>query len=391
MLGRFLTFMALSLIIPHHLHAADGKDFFNFITIERSEGKIGRVTLKKKNQRFTTDELIDGFLRKIKSSQDRIGFLEGSLDVYDWPEEYRKKTEEALELLKQNDLKPILEHPELKKALDVVFQQANSETLSFRVLAVPDDSQYFDNRERILKILRQASDLVRLAFGNSYGAAIALYLVQVSFDMILERRNYFQNYLLFHMEKYGPEKFGISPLEAAKIKSSIFESRIRWWEFWERNESDLNWEGYGHNKHLDDLIAAKKRKRACVNELDEWGGPMGFAFYDGRIGESRRIVNLVTPRHLFSNKLSHTFDFSHPKKVVGLRSLYFLLQLGVRLAPAPAASTIFDFFMDSLYVPHRQVEGVLFGYFRDEGSYGQAKQIAFQSINPFVVAEILSK
>ncbi len=392
MLGRFLFLSALTLVLPNVLYATDGKDFANFISIERNDqGAVSRIILKKNRQKFTSSELVDRFLKEIKSAQERIGLLEKSLEVQDWPEEHIKKAEEAIAYLKQNDLKPILENPDFKKALTLVFQEADSGAYDFRVLAVPDNMTYFDDHELILKVLRQASELVKLAIGNSYGATIGLFLVQVSFDMILERRNYFQNYLLYHLEKYGPEKFGITPSESRKIKSSIFESRIRWWEFWERSEAQVTWESYGHNKHLDSLVAAKKRKKTEIQDLEVWGRPLGFAFHDGEIGSAKRIVNLLTPHNIVSEKLSHAFDFSKPQKIITGRMLYFLVQLGVRFAPVPAASTVFDFFMDSLYIPQRQMEGSLFGYLRDENSFDYAKQIALQSINPFVIAEVLSK
>ncbi|OQW47245.1 MAG: hypothetical protein A4S09_15745 [Proteobacteria bacterium SG_bin7] len=392
MLGRISLLISLTLIFPHALRANDGKDLAKFINIERNtQGGVVRVTLKRNNVDYSGMDLVEKFLKEIISAQNKISLLEQNLDTQDWPEEHRKKAKEAIDLLKQNDLKPILEHPALKKALHHIFQEADNEGFNFRILAVPDDSKFFEDHEILLNVLRDASGLVRLAMGNSYGAAVALYLIQTSFDMILERRIYFQNYFLYYLEKYGPEKLGLRVLEAKKIKSSIFESRIRWWEFWERSEAQVNWEKYGHNKHLDTLIAAMKQKKAEVLELNTWGNQLGFAFHDGELGNSKRIVNLVTPRSVVSQKLSHTFDFANPKKIASLRLLYFLLQIGIRLAPTPAISTVFDFFMDSLYIPQRQMEGALVGYFRDENSFDQGNKIAFQSINPFIIAEVLSK
>lgn len=397
-LCTYFLIATMTLMLPLKIWAID-QDFANTISIDRApEGKITKVYLKKTNSRnFTEESFIDDLVNDIESVQNEIrqpqslGFVESKLEITAWPAEHRKTAEEALGLLRQYDLKPILTHPEVKKAMSLLSQESNNDIFNFRVLAVPENPKYYDSNEKALKIAMQASGLVKLALGSSFGVTIALFFIKSSFDMILERRAFFQNYLLYHFEKYGPEKFGVSQNEAKRIKSSIFESRIRWWAFWERKLARMDWDKYGHGKHLDNQMSADRRRKAEALELKIWGTPMGFAFHNGENDGNKKVVNLVTPRNAISKRLSYGFDYANPEKLRLERLLYFVLQMGVRLAPVPAVSTVFDFFVESFYVPQRQMEGSLYGFFSDSGSREQAHKIARQSINPFIITEVANK
>lgn len=398
-LHTHVLILVLTLILPAICFADFARDFENTISIERSlDGKITKILLKKANSRqFTEEDMFKHFIDELDEVQTQIratgsyGLIEDSLDLKDWPERERKIAEDALDLLRRHDLKPILSHPEVKKAMNLLTQESNSDMFNFRVLAVPENSKYYDSNEKTVNVLMQASGLVKLALGSSFGVTIALFFIKSSYDMIIERRSYFQNYLIYQLDKHGPEKFGLTQEEGNKIKSSIFESRIRWWEFWEKTRARADWDKYGQTKHLNDLVAADKRRKAENLELQTWGVPMGFAFHDGDANGNKKVVNLVTPRSVISRKLSYGFDYSSPEKIRLERVLYYVLQLGMRFAPVPAVSTLFDFFVESFYVPQRQMEGVLYGFFRDSEAYEQAHQIARQSINPFIITEVANK
>ncbi|OQW47953.1 MAG: hypothetical protein A4S09_14240 [Proteobacteria bacterium SG_bin7] len=382
----FALVSTLALIAPVVTHA---RNFADFITVERDRNsQITKVVLNK-TSKFSSQMLAEDFISRIEMAGEEVGFLENQLEKTDWPKEHQKKAEEAISYLKQVDLKSILENSEIKKAFGLIFEASESGTHNFRVLAVPNDPKYFDSNETALKVIHQASGIIKLAMGNSYGAALALFVAQSAFDMILERRIFFQNYLLYHLEKYGPQKFGLTEAEADLVKSSIFESRIPWWKFWERTLARQKWERYGHDMHLDTLIAAKRSRKRETGELNQWEKPLGFAFHAGQAGANKLIVNMVTPRSVISKKLSHAFEFSSPTKIASLRMFYFLLQMGVRLAPVPVVSNVFDFFVDSLYIPQRQMEGALLGYFDDENSDSECRAVAIQTINPFIIAEVL--
>lgn len=370
---------------------AYGAELLEKIKIERSpNGAIEKVVLAKGNSPFSSEDLLNNFLRDIETTQALMtspGFLNDNVDIKEWPKEHRTEAKKSLTLLKEHDLKQILENPEVKKVLKDVFESANLEIHNFRVLAVPEDSKYFAKNEMLLKLIRQFSGLMKTALGNSFGVSIALYLVQYSFDMIIERRNFYQNYLLYYLDTYGSEGLGVTEAEVQKIKSSIFESRIKWYQFWELIRAQKTWDEYGYNNHLDDVIAAEKRKNSRAGDLNTWGSQMGFGFNAGEKKSTSVVVNLINSQNVVSKKLSLAFDADHPRKILTLRLVYFVLQLGLRFAPVPAVSSVFDFFVNSLYVPQRQLEGALYGYYQDKNSTDLARIIADQTINPFIIAE----
>jgi hypothetical protein len=384
-----IMFLLLLAILPMNFALSD--DLLKKINIERNEeGLIDKIILVKSKNNLSSDVLLSNFLGEIKEMQKKIAsanFSSASLDTTDWPEEYKEHANLALSQLKEHDLKEILENPKFIEAMQMVFESADLEIHNFRILAVPENSKYYLSNELVLKILRQASGLIRTAMGNSFGIDVAMFLITYSFDMIIERRNYYQNYMLYYFDKYGGEQYGLSDLEIAKIKSSVFESRIQWWKFWERVKAIKTWDTYGDHKHLDDLILSESRKNKRDEDLDAWGVPMGMIFHDGELKGKGRVVNLLDKRHLFSKKLSFAVDKESPKKIGIVRLVYFLMQIGMKFVPVPAVSSVFDFFMNSMYVQQRQTEGAVYGYYRDNDDLDMARIISFQSINPFVIAE----
>lgn len=365
-------------------------EVINRIDVIRSaNGEIDKVVLLKHGKTPSVEEILKGFLQQIKDTQAQIraGLFDTQLEASDWPEEFKSEAQRSISLLKQHDLKEVLDNVDVKKALKMVFDAANFEGHNFRILAVPNDPKYFDSNERLFKIVRQASSLIKLAMGSTLGLGVALYLVQYTFDMILERRNFYQNYFMHYLDRVEPESLGLTSLEIQKIKSSIFESRISWWDFWQRAAARRAWDDYGHTQHLDDLITANQRREDRSADLTTWGNPLGFAFHDGEKEGRTRVVNLITKQSRVSKKLSLAVQMDNLTKVRNLRLFFFVLQLGVRFAPVPAVSTVFNFFMNSLYVPQRQLEGALYGYYLDTGAIDMARVITNQTINPFVIAE----
>ncbi len=395
----YLLTVLVVLILPHGSWANVAEDFFKTFAIERGyDGKIKKIYLKRGNaRRLTFDDVAESFTDEILAAQNEIkqfderSFIENNFEIQDWPIEQRQQAEKTLRLLKQQDLQAVIKDKSVTNAINYLLESGESETFNFRVLAVPENPRYYDSNETALRIGVKASGLINLAAGGAFGVSAALFLVSRTFDMILERRSFFQNCLIYYFDKYGPERFGVSKFESQKILSSIYESRIKVWHFWERKRARLTWDKYGFDKYSAYLVDAEKRRKTENQELVSWGSRMGFAFHDGENRSGKKIVNLVTHRSVMSKKLSYGFDYTSPNKLRNLRLLYFLMQIGVRFAPVPGSGRVFDFFVESLYVPQRQMEGMLYGFLKDNGSPSAAHAVARQTINPFILLEVENK
>jgi hypothetical protein len=394
---RLIALAVLLLWAPALTWATALRNFENTFSIERtSDGKIKQITLKKLPKtavRFTETDYWREFVDELISSQEEIrlddgnNFVETNLALAEFPNQYRKDQDAVLKVLKGKPIAPVLNDAKVKSALDLLAKDAESSDFNFRIIAVPYNPKYFDSHEKALKILVKASGIITLA-GGSYGVSAALFLVQSAFDMILERRTYFQNYFVYHIHKYGPEKFGLTKEEAELILSSIYESRIKWWDIWERKKARNNWSRYGMMRYQEQLYEAEKRRKYDANEFGFTDDPVGFAFHGGVTAGFKRIMNLVTPRSLLSKKPSDGFEYQSPNRIRSYRMFYYLSQLAARLSPVPVVSGAYDFFVESLYVPQRQMEGSLYGYYCDMKSADEAEILVRQSINPFIIAEI---
>ncbi|OQW47246.1 MAG: hypothetical protein A4S09_15750 [Proteobacteria bacterium SG_bin7] len=376
---------------------ASVRTFENTFKIERdSSGKIGKIILLKSSQNhfLLESDYMQHFLDELVRRQNEVQsqgashFIETEMDLGDWPDNIKKDQYAVNRVLNKVPLEPILKKSNIKEALNILVVGSESDEFNFRVIAVPYDSRYFYASEAALKLFLKASSLVTFATGGSFGASAGLFLVQSAFNMLLERRIYFQNYFLYYLEKYGPEKYGMTKTEANLVKSSIYESRIKFWDIWEKNRARVDWENYGQKKFLDQAIASEERRKSDKDEFTIWGSRIGFAFHDGETSGYKRIVNLFNPRNILSEKASPGYEYNLPTGLRTKRLFYFLSQLAVRLSPVPVVSDIYDHFVESLYVPQRQTEGGLYGYFCDTGLAQEASVVVQQSINPFVVMEV---
>lgn len=384
--------LILVLFFASSLQARSFEDAFK---IQRdSSGKLEKVILKKNSQSLLIEsDYMQNFLDEVINSQQEVqyrsttGFFETEMESNDWPDKIKRDQQAIDRVLTKVSVAPTLKSPKVKEALNVLMRGSESDEFNFRVIAAPYDPKYFYSNEAALKLFLKASGIVTLVTGGSFGVSAGLFVVQAAFNMVLERRTYFQNYFLYHIEKYGSEKFGLTEAEAQLVKSSIFESRIRFWDIWEKNKARVNWEDYGNKKILEQVVSADKRRQTSPADLTKWGNRIGYAFNEGESSGYKRIINLFNPRHLFSKKSSRAFDYSSPGFLRTKRLLYFLSQVAVRLSPVPVVSDVYDHFVESLYIPQRQTEGALYGYFCDSGAEEEAGVLLQQSVNPFVIME----
>ncbi len=391
MMQRYMILLVLS--FSFYASADPLIDLHKKISIERAaDGKLKRVYLRETHS-LNQPQILKNYFQDLILAQAAIKnkslsqFLDIEQDMSTWPAEHQKIAKESLKYLTENDLKPIIESAPFQEALDHLLTSSQSEEYDFRVLAVPHDPTFFGSNELVMKILMQSLSIIRLGMGNSMGVDVAIFLIKTTFDLIMERRVYFQNYFLYNLDKYGAETFNISFEEAKKIQSSIFESRISWWNYWEKKYAKFDWDNYGQDRFVDQLIVADNGISSGLPENSSWGERLGFAFSTVQTGNSTKVLNLIDSRHVFSKKVSLAYDYTSPYKIRMTRLFYFLLQTAVRFAPVPAVSTVFDFFMDSMYVPQRQTEGALYGYFSDQGLEKEKDMVSWQSINPFVIME----
>lgn len=208
-------------------------------------------------------------------------------------------------------------------------------------------------------------------------------LVKVE-ELIRRRRQFHQNMLLHYLENVSAEELGLTHVEVNHLMSSIYESRIPWFAFWESRAAQANWDQYGVNKFFGDIRLHNNRFRRMRTTFDGVGSRLNYAFQEVVVGEDEVILNLFHTDHMFSQKLSIAHNKTRPNLIMRKRMVIQLAELGLSFVPLPSFIKGFaEDFMKSFYKEQSLTEGALYGHFeglRDEEGMNMVKR---QILNPF--------
>ncbi len=203
-------------------------------------------------------------------------------------------------------------------------------------------------------------------------------------EMIRQRRIYHQNMLLHYLENFSEEELGLTALEVNHIMSSIYESRIEWFAFWESNAAKANWDQYGTNAFFSSIRFYNNRLRRMRSVYPELGDRINFGYQVVTTDDGEVILDLANTSNMFSSKLSVAYFYDSPKKVQRRRMVAQLAQLGLSFVPMGSfLKGIIDNYLDSFYRQQTLSEGALFGYFESLGDNEFITVLKKQVLNPF--------
>lgn len=252
------------------------------------------------------------------------------------------------------------------------------------MIANVNDSTYFYKKNVTYQAVTWGLDFARKRMSNiPMLNTISYVIVQVE-NLITKRRQFHQNMLLHYLENFKEEELGLSHDEVNLIWSSIYESRIPWFAFWESSNAKTNWAKYGvNNFYLNYRMATTNLKNAQVI-YSEVSDRMNFAFQKVTFNNEKVIVNLFDKESLFQNRPAIAYNYDRPTQIVRKRVVLSLAQLGLSFVPMSA--TIKDLagsFMKSFYEHQKITEGALYGYFESNSDSKGLEQINAQYLNPF--------
>jgi hypothetical protein len=212
---------------------------------------------------------------------------------------------------------------------------------------------------------------------------VSYVVVQVE-KLIIERRHFHQNMLLHYLENFKEEELGLSHDEVNLVWSSIYESRIDWYAFWESNAAKNNWSKYGVNHFYANFRMGTANLNNAASIYSEVSERMNYGFQKVTYNNEKVIVNLFDKESMLQNRPAVAYNYDRPTQVARKRVVLSLAQLG--LSFVPMSSMIKDNvanFIKSFYEKQKISEGALYGYFEsNEDSYGLA-QVRSQYLNPF--------
>jgi hypothetical protein len=255
------------------------------------------------------------------------------------------------------------------------------------IVAVVGDPTFFYKRNVTYQAVTWGLDLARKKLSNIPILNTVSYVIVEVQKLITERRNFHQNMLLHYLENFDEKELGLTHAEVNLVWSSIYESRIDWFAFWESKNAVKTWNAYGINNFYSNYRLANQtlyRSQKLYSGLNE---RINFAFEEVTLNNDKVIVNLFDNEGMFKNYPAIAMNLSKPTQVSRKRTMLTIAELG--LSFVPISVTIRDAvtnFMRSFYAKQKITEGALYGYFESTANQAGMKHIEKQYMNPFEVS-----
>lgn len=371
--------------------------FKHFEVTYNSNGEADAVYIKGNLETLPIEQIFWQILRDLadykRSGLSAEQFLEQNIDQNDfseWPLEQRTQAVVALKQLENIDVRELAENTKIRKVL-VKFKERFAKHLrGYKTLARPSDSVFFYSRDVMAQAVAWAVSFAeRQITDNVPLLNIAKYVAQRMGKMIEYRRTFYQNMLFYYLEQFEPADLKLSEKDVAQIRSSIYESRLTWYSWFEAKKLRKEWSRYGNWK-FDRLVNAGTL--LVYNTRDRYKSVedrLNFAFQTVTTDQYGKVVlNLLDAKHRFSKEISIAYYYKDPKKVAKHRRMVQLTQLGMHVIVAPAlVKSIYDDFVESMYIPQSLNEGALAGYFESTGEAQILGDIISQTQNPLLAPD----
>ena len=252
------------------------------------------------------------------------------------------------------------------------------------MVANVNDPTFFYKKNVTYKVVDWALDFARKRLSNIPMLNTASYVVVQVEKLITERRQFHQNMLLHYLENFKEDELGLTHDEVNLIWSSIYESRIQWYAFWESNNAKNSWDRYGINHFYANYRSASATLLNAQSIYSEVSERSNFSFQKVTYKNEKVIVNLFDKESMFQNRPALAYNYDRPTQVARKRVILTLAQLGLSFIPMSAIiKDNLGSFMKSFYQQQKITEGALYGYFESNGDTNGQNQIHAQYLNPF--------
>lgn len=252
------------------------------------------------------------------------------------------------------------------------------------VLAHTTDMDFFYQKRVTYQALNWALNFAKKRLSQVPILNTASYVLVRVEELVRQRRLYHQNMLLHYVEQFSAEELGITHEEANYIMSSIYESRIPWYAFWESRAAQANWDKFGVNKFFTAIRFNNNRFRRMRGTFAQVGSRLNYAFQEVTQENENVVLNLFNTDHMFSRNLAVAYNRDNPNKTVRKRLVVQLAELGLSFLPLPSfIKNLGEDFMQSFYKEQVLIEGALYGHFETIGDQEGLRRLKVQVLNPF--------
>ena len=252
------------------------------------------------------------------------------------------------------------------------------------MIANVNDPTYFYKKNVTYQVVTWGLDFARKQMSNIPMLNTVSYVIVQVENLITQRRQFHQNMLMHYLENFKEEELGLTHDEVNLIWSSIYESRIQWYAFWESSAAKNNWAKYGTTNFFANYRAASATLRDSQSIYSQIDERMNYAFQKVTFNNEKVVINLFDKESMFQNRPAVAYNYDRPTQVVRKRIVLNLAELGLSFVPMSSffKDTI-QSFIRSFYAQQKITEGALYGYFESNGDVKGQQQVAAQYLNPF--------
>ncbi|WP_157679807.1 hypothetical protein [Bacteriovorax sp. DB6_IX] len=383
------------------LNVAANDQFFERYEFVREDGKLIAVRDKSLSRSFKISNYVKYIKEQILTEQaliqqEGVNYDEQMRDLlYDDANSIRRRNRAdrnkenivlSMKELGNIDFIEVFEHPAFNDVL-AKFESKLKEAFFYidpQLIAKPDNASFFYKRAVTHQVVSWALNYARKKLSTIPLLNTASYAIVQIEHMMTKRRLYHQNNLLTYLELNTADELGLTKEEADSIFSSIYESRIPWYAFWESSRAKLNWARYGSSQFYAGFRVGSNKLRGFKHLYTSIGERYSYAFQEVEFNGERVIVNLFDKNNMFDSKPAIAYNFDRPKKIRRLRSVLTLARLGLSFVSLPAfiKDTANDY-IKSYYETQQITEGALLTNFLMKGNTEAARNLRLQYINAF--------
>lgn len=275
------------------------------------------------------------------------------------------------------------------KAFELKLSDA-LEMINPSIIANLEDSRFFYKRNVTYKVVTWGLNFAKKKLSSIPLLNTASYVLVEVEKMIRVRRLYHQNMFLHYLEMFPESELGLTKPEANLIFSSIYESRIEWFNKWESDSAARNWNKYGANKFYQSFRLATSKLRKFSSIYSTRGSRLNYAFQEVSMDGQDMIINLFNSEAMFNSRPAIAFYKDSPNKVARKRMLLRVAQLGLSFLSLPNwIKENVTKYAKSHYETQQITEGALFAHFEIMKNHKMMNNLLLQYQNPYDAGLIL--
>ncbi len=257
---------------------------------------------------------------------------------------------------------------ELKKFLAELDERLAISMKKFnpQALARPNSPKYFHKMNSTKDLIIWAINKAESSLSMVPYIGVVISLIEYVDENFQNRRYFHQNKLLYYLENYSAQELGLTAIQIAKIKTSIYESRLAWKDFSELRKMTRAWDTYGTSRYQGQYQAHSAVYSANSSRYSTNALRIGFATQEVVKDGVQIIINLKDKVSRYQSTPSTAFYYANPTRVYRVRTLIRLTKAGLEMISIPGfLKKEATKYLNSLYKNQMVTEGELVGYFQD--------------------------